>query len=142
MTKKYLKDLPSDGKTGEWGFSISPKVIIKHFKVQEQIYYITQELVMVILEDLDKFLTQKKISRPIILWLDCASPNISIGMARFCKEKGIQPWLLRPNTTHVLQPLDLTFFKSLKIRLQQKIQQWHQVNIGTSLTKYSVVPLL
>ena len=129
---QHLKDLSSDGMTGKWGMSCSVNG------------YVTQELFISILKDLDNFLTKQNIARPIILWMDGATPHMSIAMAEFCKLKRIQPWLFKPNATHITQPLDLTFFQSLKARLQRKVLEWHQspLHIGSSLSKYSVVPLV
>ena len=95
-----------------------------------------------IIQDLDMFLTSHNIKRPVILIIDGASPHISLAMAQYCEMVQIQPWLLKPNTTHLCQPLDLSFFGSLKSRFRRALYQWHQHNVGTSVNRYSVVPLL
>ena len=95
-----------------------------------------------ILRDLDAFVSNRNIKRPIILFIDGASPHISLAMAKFCKESLIQPWLLKPNTTHLCQPLDFSFFSSLKTGFCHALYLWHQDHIGISMTRYSVVPLL
>ena len=77
--------------SGEWTFSVSEKG------------YITRELYIEVLRDLDKYLIEKDIPRPVIIFNDGASPHISLEAAAFCKEKEIQPWLLKPNMTHILQ---------------------------------------
>ena len=127
----HLKDLPKDGKSGEWQMSVSPKG------------FVTRELHLEILKDLDKYLVATKTARPVILYLDGASPHISLEAMQFCKEKNIQPWLFRPNMTHLLQPLDLTFFSSLKAELKSVVWNWHGevANAGQTLNKYSVVVL-
>ena len=65
-------------------------------------------------------------------------------MAELCKKSGIEPILLRPNTTHLTQALDLTFFASLKAGLKVAQELWHRdpVNIGFSLSKYTVINLV
>ena len=93
VAQTHLKDLPKNGKSGEWKFSVSEKG------------YITRDLYVEVLRDLDRFLTDKEIPRPVILFIDGANPHISLQAAAFCKEKQIQPWLLKPNMTHILQPL-------------------------------------
>ena len=65
--------------------------------------FVTRELHIEALIDLDKFLVNNSIERPVLLFMDGASPHISIKGLHFCKEKGIQPWLFRPNMTHILQ---------------------------------------
>jgi hypothetical protein len=132
VAQTHLKNLPKDGKSGDWQMSVSPKG------------FVTRELHMEILHDLDKFLVTNEINRPVILFLDGASPHISLDALKFCKEKNIQPWLFRPNMTHLLQPLDLTFFSSLKSELKSIVWNWHGevANAGQTLNKYSVVVLL
>ena len=46
--------------------------------------------------------------------------------------------------THLLQPLDLTFFSSLKKKLSQMAHVWHAgaQNAGQALSKYSVMRIL
>ena len=80
---------------------------------------------MLILQDLVKFLDEKQIKRPVLLFMDGASPHISLAMADYCLEHGIQPILFKPNTTHLTQPLDLTVMKSLKDVLKRKVIAWH-----------------
>ena len=102
----------------------------------------TADMFFEILRYLDKFLSTRNIKRPVILIIDGASPHISLAMAKFCQEVMIQPWLLKPNTTHLCQPLDLSFFSSLKTSFRRNLYLWHQDNIGVSISKYTVVPLL
>ena len=125
----HLAGLPEDGKSGAWGLSCTPKG------------FITRETFVLILQDLVTYLEKHKIPRPIILFMDGAAPHISLAMAEYCLAHQIQPWLLKPNTTHLVQPLDLTVMKSLKDILKRKVTGWQQRNT-TSLSKYTVVPLL
>ena len=85
------KDIFLSSFTGEWTFSVSDKG------------YITRELYIEVLKDLDKFLTERNVPRPVIIFIDGVSPHISLEAAAFCTEKEIQPWLLKPNMTHILQ---------------------------------------
>ena len=102
----------------------------------------TSEVFVQILKDLDIYARSHNIKRPLILFMDGASPHISLSMAKFCRDTEIQPWLFKPNNTHLCQPLDLSFFGSLKSGLRQKLYMWHQDHIGLSMTRYAVVPLL
>ena len=65
--------------------------------------FVTRELHIEALKDLDKFLVFNSIERPVLLFMDGASPHISLEALHFCKENEIQPWLFRPNMTHILQ---------------------------------------
>ena len=125
----HLATLPQDGKSGAWSLHSTEKG------------FITSEKFVVLLQELVKHLEERQIERPVILFMDGASPHISLAMAEYCKAHGIQPWLFKPNTTHLTQPLDLTVRKSLKDKLKRKVTEWQQRN-PTSLTKYTVVPLL
>ena len=102
IAEEKLKNLEKSGLSGSWEFSVAEKG------------YITRELFVKVLQDLDRYMSQHQIPRPVILFIDGASPHISIEAAQICRKLKIQPWLLKPNATHLLQPLDLTFFKSLK----------------------------
>ena len=94
------------------------------------------------LKDLDLYASSHNIKRPLILFMDGASLHISLSMAKFCRDTEIQSWLFKPNTTHLCQPLDLSFFGSLKSGFWQKLYMWYQDHIGLSMTRYAVVPLL
>ena len=65
--------------------------------------FATRELYLDTLQDLDKFAEIRKIQRPVILFIDGASPHISLEAIKFCKLKNIQPYLFRPNMTYLLQ---------------------------------------
>ena len=83
-----------------------------------------RDIFVLLLKDLVSFLEKNQIPRPVILFMDGASPHISLAMAEYCKVQDIQPWLFKPNTKHITQPLDLTFMKSLKDVLKNKVTQW------------------
>ena len=71
--------------------------------------YITRDLFIEVLEDLHNFIVDNEIPTPVILFLDGAGPHISIDAADFCISHGIQPFLLRPNMTHLLQVSKIIF---------------------------------
>ena len=100
IAKNKMK-LPTNGRTGMWRYSYTSNG------------WVNQEIYIDILMDLVRFIKNQEIPIPVILFIDGASCHLSIDMAEFCKLNGIQPILLRPNTTHLCQALDLTFFASL-----------------------------
>ena len=81
----------------------------------------TADMFVDILRDMDKFLSSRNIKRVVILIIDGASPHISLAMAKFCGEVKKQPWLLKPNTTHLYQNLGLYFSSSLKTSLPRTL---------------------
>ena len=94
-----------------------------------------------IIQDLGDFILSQEIPAPVILFMDGAKCHISLEIAQLCTQLKIQPILLRPNTTHLTQPLDLTYFQSFKAELQKEKEAWHRKNIGVSLSTYSIIPL-
>ena len=130
MAKDRLKELPKDGRTGEWQFSYSENGWVK------------AETFLDIIHDLGDYIKKHGIPTPVLWFIDGASCHTSLAMAKACIELGIQPLLLRPNTTHLTQALDLTFFSSLKAGFKRGRENWHRSNIGASLNKYTVIPLV
>ena len=132
MAATHLQNLPEDGSSGKWSFSVSPKG------------YITRPLFLEVLEDINTYVERKQIKKPVVVILDGASPHISIEAADFCKTNQIQPWLLRPNMTHLTQPLDLVFSAGLKKTLKNSTWKWQtdHKKTGQFLNKYSVIGLL
>ena len=70
--------------------------------------------------------------------------HLSLAISQLCNDLKIQPILLHPNTTHLIKPLDVTFFSSLKARLKVEQELWHKKvkNVGSSLSKYGVITLV
>ena len=132
VAAQHLKDMPSTGKSGAWKFGVTPNG------------YVTRESYLDILRDLDTHLEENNVTRPVILFMDGPNCHISLQAAEFFKLKNIQPWVLRANMTHLLQPLDLTFFCSLKGKLNQLAHIWHADpnNAGQALSKYTVMRVL
>ena len=132
MAATHLQNLPVGDKSGKWSFSVSPKG------------YIVRSLFVEVLKDINKYAEEKNIKKPIVLIMDGANPHLSLEAAAYCKENQIQPWLLRPNMTHLTQPLDLVFFADLKKTLKKFAWRWQTdpKNTGQVLTKYSVIGLL
>ena len=104
MAKIKLKDLPKDGKSGEWKFSYTENGWVKQHTFED------------IVQDLGNYIKKKEIPIPVLLFMDGPSCHISLAISKLCDELGIQPILLRPNMTHLAQALNLIFFSSLKAR--------------------------
>ena len=90
------------------------------------------------------YVTRKRIQRPVLLLIDEATCHLCLKMTKLCQKHGIFPILFRPNTTHLNQGLDLTFFAPIKAGLKIAQEMWHRelVNIGKSLNRYTVMPLV
>ena len=132
IAKVKLASMPKDGMSGEWGFSYSENG------------WVTQEVYLDIVKDLGIYIQKQGIPTPVLLFLDGALCHLSLAISQLCNDLKIQPILLRPNTTHLIQPLDVTFFSSLKAGLKVEQELWHRKveNVGSSLSKYGVIPLV
>ena len=62
-----------------------------------------------IISDLGDHVKGVKIVTPVVLFLDGVICHLSLKIAQLFDQLGIQPILLHPNSTHLLQPLDITF---------------------------------
>ena len=132
MADQKLRNLAQDGRSGKWQFEVSAKG------------FMNRDLFLKELKRFSSYLDDHEVQRPVILYLDGATSHISMDVVEYCEAAGIQPILIPPNMTHILQPLDITFFSSLKATLTKKTYDWqcNPINVGQSLNRYSVVTLL
>ena len=68
LAERKLSTMPADGKSGQWSFSRSDKG------------FQTSETFLECLQDLDKFLEEQKIKRPIIVYMDQATCHVSLAI--------------------------------------------------------------
>ena len=95
--------------TGECRFSKSEKG------------YVNREIFIDVLKDLTDHLDRKNIARPVMLLIDGFSGHLGLEIAEFCVEFGIQLILLRSNMTHVIQPLGVYIFLTLRLFLNNNL---------------------
>lgn len=62
---------------------------------------------------------------------DNLSSHISIKVLESCKENNIKFIALIPNATHLLQPLDVAFFRPMKIAWKNILSDWKETREGT-----------
>ncbi|GBP10603.1 Tigger transposable element-derived protein 1 [Eumeta japonica] len=72
------------------------------------------------------WLIDKKIKLPVILYIDGHSSHITLPLSEFCREKKIILIALYPNSTHILQPLDVALFRTFKMAWQKSFQAFCQ----------------
>lgn len=70
------------------------------------------------------WLLEKNVELPIILIIDGHVSHLTLSLSKFCREVGIILVLLPPNTTSVLQPLDVAFFFPLKCGWKSVLKEW------------------
>jgi hypothetical protein len=73
-------------------------------------WWINEDLFLDWLKHFLKFISEGK----VLLIIDNHGNHTSYEAIRFCKDHDIELIGLLPRSTHVLQPSDRTFFKSLK----------------------------
>lgn len=88
------------------------------------------------------FLVKESIKLPIILFLDGHSSHLSLALSEFCSEKGIILIALLPNSTHIMQPMDVAVFHPLKTSWKKKVHDWRMQNSGSRLKRDDFAPLL
>jgi len=69
------------------------------------------------------YLVNSKIKLPVIVFLDGHSSHLTMHLGKFCKENQIILVCLFPNTTHILQPLDVSVFAPLKAKWKSTFSQ-------------------
>ncbi|KAJ8927279.1 hypothetical protein NQ314_020282 [Rhamnusium bicolor] len=64
--------------------------------------------------DFHNWLNKNGIKRPVILFIDGHKSHMTLALNQFCEDNGIILYALPPNTTHILQPADVSVFRPLK----------------------------
>ena len=79
---------------------------------------------------------KKVLVRPVLLLVDGHSSHIDLHISKFCRDNGIYLYCLPPHSSHVLQPLDVSFFKPLKLAWSKLCDEYRFSNPGKVVTKY------
>ena len=124
---KTFRDLPKDGVTGEWKFSISDSG------------YSNCDVMLEVVEDLDNYVIEKQIPKPVILFMDGFKGHYGIEINEECDKQGIQLWLLRAHMSHVIQPADVVMFNAVKRRAKMKAHEWQGKHPSETLNRYTFI---
>ena len=84
----------------------------------------------------DLFLPSIPPARPVLLLLDGHSSHYEPETIRYAASQDVVVLCLPPHTTHVSQPLDVSFFKPLKSYWSEVCHRYMQDNPGRVVTKY------
>ena len=71
----------------------------------------------------DKALADCHVQHPVLLFIDGAQCHLSIEASEYCDQNGIYLYMLYPNATHLLQPLDLSLMGSLKTNYRSEMKK-------------------
>ncbi|KAJ8915352.1 hypothetical protein NQ315_008239 [Exocentrus adspersus] len=88
------------------------------------------------------FLPNIPLERPVLLIFDGHVSHISSELIQTAIENQVTLLKLPSHTTHILQPLDVAVFKSLKTRWDREIVQWQRENPRRKIPKDTFVKVL
>lgn len=74
------------------------------------------------------WLLENNITLPIILFINGHKSHYNLDLYEFCIEKKIILYYLFPNSTHILQPCDVSIFRPLKIQWKEACRHHKQRN--------------
>ena len=78
---------------------------------------------------------------PQLITLDGHLSHKTLSAIDYARENGITLLTLPPHCTHKLQPLDRTFFKSLKSNYNRAADNWMTTNAGKRITMFDMAEL-
>ncbi|XP_049961752.1 uncharacterized protein LOC126481835 [Schistocerca serialis cubense] len=81
------------------------------------------------------------IDDPVLLILDNHSSHMSLDIFEFCKKHSIVMVTIPPHTSHKLQPLDVTFFSSLKLVFSRECDMYMKSQVYHKITPYELAEL-
>ena len=74
--------------------------------------------------------------RPVVLLVDGHSCHIDVETSKFCSKNDILLYCLPPHSSHITQPLDVGFFKPLKVSWAKACETFCLEHPGSSVSKY------
>lgn len=89
-----------------------------------------------------KWIRQNNIVMPIVLFVDGHKSHMTYNLSKFCSDHEIILVALYPNSTHLLQPLDVAVFKPLKVAWKKTTRDWRALNFCRKIEKKEFATLL
>lgn len=74
------------------------------------------------------WLVENQVPLPVVFFIDGHTSHLTLHTSRFCNANGIILVALAPNATHLIQPMDVAVFRSLKEHWKNKVHQWRLKN--------------
>lgn len=92
---------------------------------------------------LQHFISYAKPTRenPILLIIDNHKSHTTLAAYNLCKENGIIVVTLPPHTSHRLQPLDITFYSSLKAAFNKECDNFLRMHPHEKITPYDIAAI-
>lgn len=88
------------------------------------------------------WIVKNNIQLPVILFLDGHVSHLTGPLSEFCHTHQIILIVLPPNTTHFMQPMDVSMFSPLKVHWKKQIQLYRIEKEVPSISKHDFAPLL
>lgn len=88
------------------------------------------------------WLIAEKVTFPVLMFIDGHTSHMSKYLSDYCSENQIEVVALYPNSTHLLQPLDVAVFKPLKAVWKKTVNQWRFSNDGRRMRRDEFAPML
>jgi|SRR5277367_6185611 len=88
------------------------------------------------------YLEENQIPLPVIVFFDGHTSHLTLPLSNFCRDNQIILVCLPPNTTHIMQPLDVSFFFPLKHEWRNFLRLYRHEHSGEEITKYNVIQAL
>lgn len=84
------------------------------------------------------YLKNRETVFPVILFLDGHKSHLTMHLSQLCRQNNIIVVALVPNTTHMMQPLDVAVFFPLKQSWRKLVKKWRIDNDGMEITKINL----
>ena len=103
--------------------------------------WMTGEAFVFFVMEFDRYVTRKAIERPVLLIIDGYSAHLNYKAVRFCKDHDIILYLLLPNATQAIQPMDRSVMGPLKSNWSKVVEEylrkhnWHAPVCATKMCK-------
>lgn len=93
---------------------------------------------------LTKWIEDIEVRKPVLVFVDGHKTHMTMKLSKYCHDNNIILYALPPNTTHLMQPADVSVFKPLKSEWAATVHNWYSQpeNVNTVLTKTTFCPLL
>lgn len=79
--------------------------------------------------------------QPVLLIMDNHKTHTTLAAYNLCKENGIHVVTLPPHSSHRLQPLDITFFSSLKAGFNKECENFLRSHHHAKITPYDIATI-
>ena len=84
---------------------------------------------------LDPYIVRENIPKPVVLFLDGHKSHMSYALSQECAQRQIIVYTLHPNSTHILQPANVSVFKPLKSAWKMTVREFQRENPNTIVTR-------